>query len=144
MIQRSATGPIDELAGTLTDLDQRTQTLEVIAHRHRFNLDPTPWVGVPFNAGWADAAVFALQLCQYRRVGDEVQLRGTCFGVAPAAIGGVIFTLPLGFRPPMNLVFPVVSNNAFGIIIVNFLGDVIAFAGNLASFNLTVQFSVTP
>lgn len=145
MIQRSATGPIDELAGTLTNLDNRTQTLEIIAHRHRFNLDPTAWTPVPFNPGWADAGVFALQVCQYRMVGDVVQLRGTATVVAPpAAIPGVIFTLPVGFRPPANLVLPVISGGALGTLLINFLGQVTAFAGAGPDFNITSSFSVTP
>lgn len=143
MIPRATTGPLDDLAATLVDLRSRTQTLEVIAHRHRFNLDPTPWTPVVFNAGWANAGVFGLSNCQYRRVGDVVQLRGTATGVAPAVIPGNIFNLPAGFRPPALLQFAVVSNNAFGVLNVYANGDVGVAVGALASVNITVSFSVT-
>ena len=144
MIPRSTTGPIDELAATIVDTRSRLQTVELLAHRHRYDLDPTPWTPVVFNPGWANLGVFAFANCEYRKVGDVVQMRGVATGVPPAAIGGgPMFNLPLGFRPPLNLQFGTVSNNAFGMMIVNFLGDVFAFVGALPSFSIQASFSVT-
>lgn len=140
MIQRSATGPIDELAGTLTDLDQRTQTMEVIAHRHRFNLDPTAWAAPVFQNGWANLGGI-WQVAQYRRVGDVVQIRGT---ITAGVIGAIAFVLPVGFRPPAATTFACTSAGAFGSFSIAANGAVTPNVGAIAFFGLDCSFSVTP
>ena len=56
----------------------------------------TPWTGVTFQNGWANYGS-GYQTCQYRKIGDVVQLRG----VATNATGNTVaFTLPAGYRPP--------------------------------------------
>lgn len=139
MMPRSTTGPIDELAAILADLRSRTQTLEVIAHRHRFDLDPTPWTAPTLLNSWVNMGG-ALQVAQYRKVGDMVQIRGA---VQNGTIGLVVFTLPVGFRPPANEAFAVVSSGAFGAMTINTAGDVTAAIGSNAAFRLNAAFSVT-
>lgn len=56
---------------------------------------------------------------------------------------GVIFTLPDGYRPSAQLVFPIVSNNAFGRIDIGSDGNVVLNVGTNASVALDgITFSV--
>jgi hypothetical protein len=62
-----------------------------------------PWIGVAGGVGFA--ANFADngggdQVCQYRKVGDEIQIRGVAVSTGATGAGATIFTLPVGFRPP--------------------------------------------
>lgn len=139
MRSRAATGPIDELAGILADQRARTQTLEVIAHRHRFDLDPTVWTAPAFLNAWANFGG-VWQVAQYRRVGDVVQIRGT---VNAGVIGAAVFVLPVGFRPPADMAFSVPTFGTFGTLVVTGAGNVIANTGSNVAFWLTAQFSVT-
>jgi hypothetical protein len=140
MIPRSTTGPIDELAAVLTDLRARVQTVELLAHRHRFDLDPTAWAAPVLLNGWVNIGG-AFQVAQYRRVGDMVELRGV---IAAGVIGLACFQLPVGFRPPANVNFACESAAAHGAFAVTALGNVVTTAGNNAAFSLQASFSVTP
>jgi|SRR5579863_10146055 len=53
-------------------------------------------------------------------------------------IPSTVFLLPVGYRPPAGLIFPVFSNNAFGWINVNTNGTVTASGGSNASFSLRI------
>lgn len=139
MIPRSTTGPIDELAAVLADLRSRVQTMEVIAHRHQFDLDPTAWVAPALLNGWANAGA-PFQVAGYRRVGDVVSLRGV-FGAG--AIGLAAFNLPAGFLPPADLTFACSAGGAFGSLTVTAAGAVIPAVGVAAGFSIIAAFSVT-
>lgn len=139
MIQRAATGPIDELAGIIVDLRARMQTQEIIAHRHLFDLDPTPWTAVTFQNAWADLGGI-WQLVEYRRVGDVTQIRGAMSG---GTIGAAAFVLPVGYRPPAALAFSTTSNNLFGSFSVAANGTVTPNVGSNVSFFVVCQFSVS-
>lgn len=99
------------------------------------------WTPVTFQNSWANLGA-PYQLCQYRMVGDVVQVRGTMaggtIGVAPA------FTLPVGYRPPAILHLPTYSNAAFGGITLLDIGEVRPVTGSNAWFGVNFQFSVTP
>jgi hypothetical protein len=56
----------------------------------------TPWVALPFNGNWANFGS-GFQVCQYRKEGDRVWLRGQA--VAGSSPPTQIATLPAGFRP---------------------------------------------
>lgn len=100
-----------------------------------------PWTPVTFQNSWANLGA-PYQLCQYRMVGDVVQVRGTMaggtIGIAPA------FTLPAGYRPPAILHLPTYSNAAFGGITLLDIGEVRPVTGSNAWFGVNFQFSVTP
>jgi hypothetical protein len=138
MIPRSVTGPVDELAAVLTDLRARVATVEVVAHRHVFSLEPTAWVAPSFSNGWANAA--GVQAVQYRRVGDEVQLRGV---MASGTVGAAAFTLPAGFRPPATLYLACSSNNVYGQMTVTNAGVVTPTVGSNVWFAVVGRFSTT-
>ena len=59
----------------------------------------TAWIsvsgGVGFQNSWVNFGA-AEQTAQYRKIGDLVYLRGT----VKSGTTGVIFTLPVGYRPP--------------------------------------------
>lgn len=64
--------------------------------------DP-PWTAAsPFTNSYTNLA--GGQPLQYRKVGDEVFIRGA---IKPGTVGASCFTLPAGFRPPNNMTFPV-------------------------------------
>lgn len=140
MIPRSTTGPIDELAATIVDTRARLQTVELLAHRHVFDLDPTAWAAPALLNGWADLGGI-WQVAQYRKVGDVVQIRGV---IAGGTIGLAAFVLPVGFRPPAALVFATDSNLAFGQFSIAANGTVTPNVGAAAYFGLQASFSVTP
>ncbi len=139
MIPRATTGPIDELASVLSDLRARLTVVELLAHRHLFPLDPTTWTAVAFAGGWANLGAPA-QVAQYRRVGDEVQLRGV---IAGGTIGLAAFTLPAGFRPPATLYGAQASNGAYGQMSVTAAGVVTPMVGSAVWFSIDARFSTT-
>jgi len=66
----------------------------------------TPWTAPTLLNGWVNVAATTWAPAAYRKVGDEVQLRGlisrpTAVGVGAASI---MFNLPSGFRPPVGLI----------------------------------------
>jgi hypothetical protein len=61
-------------------------------------ISPTAWTAVTFENGWANKGG-SDQVCQYRKIGDIVYLRGTMTKSA-VTYGQAAFTLPIGFRPP--------------------------------------------
>jgi hypothetical protein len=69
-------------------------------------LTTTPWTGLTYVNGWADYGA-PFQPGQYRKVGDEVQVRGLVQG---GTINAPIAVLPVGFRPPNDELFPCVEN----------------------------------
>lgn len=63
-----------------------------------------PFIGVSFGTNWADYGTY--QTCQYRKVGDIVSLRGLANSAANLwASYPTICTLPVGYRPPAELIF---------------------------------------
>lgn len=67
----------------------------------------TAWTNVTPLNGYAQ---FTNQPAQYRKIGDNVQLRGR-LAVGTAVFGVAAFQMPVGFRPPGGLVVmtPVVN-----------------------------------
>lgn len=57
--------------------------------------------------------------------------------VKSGAIGTTIFTLPAGYRPQYAMIYPVSSNNLFGVLTVNPDGTVVATAGSATYFSLS-------
>jgi hypothetical protein len=71
----------------------------------------TSWTAVTFENSWANIGG-PEQTCQYRKVGDRVELRGV-MSRNPVSYGAAAFTLPVGFRPPATVRFnPAVMNAA--------------------------------
>ena len=82
---------------------------------------------------WANAGGSFETAGYWKDADGTVHLKGT---VMSGALPGVIFTLPAGYRPAAQGVFPVVSNGAFGRCDVKNSGNVEATTGNNAAFSL--------
>ncbi|HEX7313308.1 MAG TPA: hypothetical protein VF297_05280 [Pyrinomonadaceae bacterium] len=104
------------------------------------NVTSGAWTAVTFSGTWVNYGA-PFQTVQYRKIGDRVELRGTAkLGTALSTL----FTLPTGYRPPADLVFPMSSNAAFGAITVTSAGAVTQSVGSNASVTLDgIFFSVT-
>ena len=68
------------------------------------SLVPTVWTGVTFASGFSNLSGF--QTCQYRKVGDQVYIRGVFQSVnAITANNEVVWgNVPAGFGPPVVLI----------------------------------------
>jgi hypothetical protein len=102
-------------------------------------LATTPWTAPTLLNAWANSGA-PLQVAEYRKVGDRVDLRGCVTG---GTIGLAIFTLPTGFRPPANVSFAVNSTGAFGALTVTSAGAVVPSVGTAGSFHFNVSFYTT-
>lgn len=58
-----------------------------------------PWINMSLNTGWVGRAT---DFPQYRKVGDEVQVRGQIAWAQPDYGGNPMTTLPVGYRPGRN------------------------------------------
>lgn len=105
----------------------------------RDDVNPTAWVGVTFTNSWVNFGG-AIQVCQYRKTGDVVQVRGA---MKSGTMSAIAFTLPSGFRPPASIAFACYSNVAFGGFIIDNTGQLSPVAGSNVSFYVTCEFSVT-
>ena len=93
---------------------------------------PTPaWTPLTLTANWTRYDLI-MAAPAYRKVGDEVQVRGYLKAVAGAQ--SPVCVLPVGFRPPYDLEFPnnIWNNNEatliLGYIVVRANGDVVISA----------------
>ena len=110
---------------------------------------PEAWQALPFAANFSNLG--GNQACQFRKVGDMVQLRGA--GAYSGSTSGVpVATLPVGYRPPNNVDYPVLGNLAIARFSITAATGVIQYvrieaqtAGNLNFFYLNqIAFSLAP
>jgi len=116
---------------------------------------PTPWTAPTFLNGWTNLST--LTPAAYRSIGDMVQVRGVITrSTSPGGVGtrSTVFTLPVGFRPPIGYIFGAnTSGAAYGDtqcrVDVDATGDVSLWVGSTAQ-NIhaytslgTIQFSTT-
>ena len=80
------------------------------------------WIPVTFQNGWVNYGP-PVQTVQYRKIGDVVYLRGTAKS-GTVGSGTPIFTLPVGHRPFVSMLFPVLSSQLFGRLNVFTAGTV--------------------
>ena len=105
------------------------------------------WIPVTtFLNGWVN--LDGIRPASYRKVGDEVQLRGM---VQSGTLQGPAFTLPAGFRLPQNSHFPAATSPYVAGVVVVFgaadpaAGGVAPWTGSNFWFDLSsIRFSVTP
>lgn len=105
-------------------------------------LASTAWTAVTFTNSWVDFAG-GFQVCQYRKVGDMVQVRGQ---MKSGSLSLAAFTLPSGFRAPASMYFPTdcTGGGSMGVLFTNSAGLVRLDAGATTNVSLNViQFSVT-
>ena len=97
------------------------------------------WTAVTFAGTWVDFGA-PWQVAQYRRRGDDVQIRGA---IKSGTINTAAFTLPAGFRPPADLAFTADAAGALGILTVTSAGVVTPLSGGTTFFTINCQFSTT-
>lgn len=66
----------------------------------------TPWTALPYNSPWVNFGS-GYQVGQYRKNGDNVEVRGFASPGTSAPASSIAYTLPVGFRPPV--VFQIVA-----------------------------------
>lgn len=102
---------------------------------------PTAWTNPVYTNGWAGLTSSGIQPAQYRKIGDIVYIRGNIYG---GSLGVSAFTLPVGFRPPLNL-YPMViaQGGTLGYLVVGSAGTIVPNAANNGQIGMECQFSVT-
>jgi hypothetical protein len=125
------------------DVERRLRLLEAVATfttlDARYVAVPTAWTAVTFAGAWVNFGA-PYSDCQYRKVGDTVQLRGM---MKSGTMVTTAFTLPAGFRPPTSLFMATVSNAAFGSFTIDSAGAFTPQAGTNAYVSITCSFSVS-
>lgn len=102
----------------------------------------TPWQAPSFLNGWSNFGA-PYSPAGYRKVGDNVQLRGLVKGGTTAALTPM-FVLPAGYRPPTILMIATTSNSAFSEVRVYNDGTVYFNVGSAIHLSLeNIQFPLT-
>lgn len=93
-----------------TTLITRIQALEAVA-----------WTTLPLSSGWVNFP--GRQAAQYRKIGDEVQLRGMIRS-GTFTPGTVCAVLPNGWLPPGDDTYPASTGGGAGYLLVSVTGQV--------------------
>ena len=126
--ERRANYDLMRRISTLVDEVDALQTLTTV----------TPWTGVTFENSWVDYGTPGWRGVQYRKVGDEVQIRGLAARASDST--ATMFTLPTGFRPLQPELFPAYSNSGLVRIDVQVSG-IVAVVFGAAGYSLYVSLS---
>lgn len=116
-------------------LEIHTPNIEVRKNEYNEN-----WVSPGFENSWVNYSSTFNQAGFMIDGYGVVHLRGLV--KSGSGIPTDIFSLPSGYRPAFQHLFPVASNNLFGQVLVNTDGDVNAHTGNVGWFcldNLTFE-----
>ncbi|MGB8191408.1 MAG: hypothetical protein WCF67_05785, partial [Chitinophagaceae bacterium] len=90
--------------------------------------DDTGWTNATLLNGFANYNDPTYQGARFRRKGGVVHIEGL---VMNGAVNGVIFQLPVGYRPAKRIIFPtIINSNIIGRIDVEANGNVLANPGN--------------
>ena len=99
----------------------------------------TAWTAATFQNGWINYP--AAQPAQYRKLGDMVQVRGM---IKSGTYAQTALNLPVGFRPPNDMQFPLKEYGAgAGVFVVFPSGDLAIFEAGVSGVSINCQFSVT-
>lgn len=107
--------------------------------RTLLGLDVTAWTAVTFQNSWANFGA-GMQVAQYRKVGDVVEVRGV---IQSGVTATVAFTLPAGFVPPATQTLPVVGpSGALASVTVATTGTVaVISASGTSGVGIAFRFS---
>ena len=78
------------------------------------------WITPTLNTGYASYPGTEYAPIQYRKIGNVVNISGL-LNTSPH---GTVFTLPVGYRPPIRLICPAMSDNGIGRMDIIADGDV--------------------
>lgn len=103
-------------------------------------LKPGAWIQATMQNGWTH---FAGQPISYRKVGDVVSIRGRASG---SATWVAIFTLPVGYRPPYDVIFAVggVNSSWFTTTVQVAATGIVNSMATLTDIAPVLSFSITP
>lgn len=79
------------------------------------------WNNVSFLNSWVNFGGSYANVQYRKEPNGVVRIRGSAKN---GSMGNYVFNLPAGFRPPLNLVFPIYSNGVFCYLLVLNNGDV--------------------
>jgi hypothetical protein len=87
-------------------------------------MQSTPWISFPFESPWRNYSAIdpSWQNVQYRRVGDQVQLRGLANRNNGA--GQVLGYLPAGYRPLLRLHHTSVCDPGHTYVVIEVSGQI--------------------
>lgn len=101
---------------------------------------PGVWQTATLQNAWVKHSA-AYPTAQYRKEGDNVRVRGL---IKSGTMSGIIFTLPVGYRPALSAVQSVGTYNTFGhVTIAASTGEVSFSAGSNVYLSLDFTFSTT-
>lgn len=101
---------------------------------------PAAWTAASLSSPWVNFGGTS-PVAAYRKRGDMVGMRGT---VRTGTAGSVIFTLPVGYRPPFIQRFENEASAATGAFSVDTNGEVRSIRPTTpTAFELTCSFSIT-
>ena len=104
---------------------------------HLHKIADTGWQVPAYQNGWVDYDA-TYGPVRYRRIAGITFIRGLAKN---GTAGAVIFTLPVGYRPGIKLLFAVdVNANAHGRLDVDSAGQVIHVSGNTGYYQVTCCF----
>lgn len=109
------------------EFDSAQSTTPLIEYEYNNNtFIQEPWTTPTFENSWVSYST--ARAVKYRKTSiGEVKLKGLA---KSGTIGQTIFTLPTGYRPIQDMMFPIPSNGVFGILYVYTTGQVICTVGN--------------
>lgn len=122
IVATSTTFPTTNLYNGLTvwAIDNKTMYVYNGSTWDLFGQAPGVWGAPTLLNSWTNFGA-PHQVAQYRKIGDMVYCRGL---IKLGTINAVAFNLPVGFRPPADLLFTSTDAGAVGEISVSSAGDV--------------------
>lgn len=97
------------------------------------NLALPDWITPTLSGTWVAFGAPYATPGYWRDSAGIVHLRGVA---KSGAVGTTIFTLPAGLRPGFEMIMVSFSGGAFGVIVIQTNGNVVANSGSNASFVL--------
>lgn len=121
------------------------QFADLIDSSVNFNDDDSNWQAPALQNGITDHQPGQSQSVRFRKINGIVYIEGAVEGGVAFGTGNVlIFTLPLGFTPPANLVFNVANDSntpnrveitSDGDVIVNIYDDIMTSLSGISFFD---------
>ena len=104
---------------------------------HTHKLIDTGWLTPTLINGWAVYDALFGNAAMYRKIGNMVFLRGL---VKNGTAGSVIYTLPVGYRPTVRMLFIVDATGGYGRLDIDPNGSVIHNNGATGYFQTSCSF----
>jgi len=102
-------------------------------------LNPGPWQTPTLLNGWVNVGAGG-QTVRYRLFGDMVYIEGQ---VKSGTLNTVVFNLPVGYRPLLQVYAPVAAGSVVGQVAITTGGDVYIQFGSTTATELRCQFATT-